>query len=139
MIRGRPKVTPVGSGRDDLARVIGMTAKTARVEAGWTQEEVARRVGLVTQVYGRLERGDMRPSIETFRQLVLVLKVSPDDLLGIHQRASADARRSRKRESRPLVQQLVHQCRELDARTLRIVLGVARALAPRNRRKRGRR
>jgi transcriptional regulator with XRE-family HTH domain len=48
-----------------------------------TQEEVARRIGLVTEVYGRLERGLMLPSVPTLLRLCLALGVDPNTLLGL--------------------------------------------------------
>ncbi|HEY0092769.1 MAG TPA: helix-turn-helix transcriptional regulator, partial [Archangium sp.] len=42
-----------------LAATIGTAARAARVQANLTQEDVAERVGLATEVYGRLERGGM--------------------------------------------------------------------------------
>ena len=113
---------------DKLARLIGKRARAARTATGWTQTEVAQRVEMASQVYGRLERGDMRPSIETFRNLILVLGIPAEELLGIHQERRANTRRSRRRESHPWVQQLIRHVRELDAERVRLLVKLARAL-----------
>jgi len=120
-------------GRDDR-----QDGETARKAAAWTQAEVAERVGIASQVYGRLERGEMRPSIDSFRNLVLVLGVAPEEALGIPRKRSADAGRSRKRES-TLVQQLIHAARDLDVERLLPLVKLARALVRAKPRKRGRR
>jgi transcriptional regulator with XRE-family HTH domain len=48
-----------------------------------TQEQVARAVGFVPVVYGRIERGDMLPSIPKLRDLCTTLGVSADVLLAL--------------------------------------------------------
>jgi transcriptional regulator with XRE-family HTH domain len=48
-----------------------------------TQEQVATSVGFVPTVYGRIERGDMLPSVPKLRELCLLLGVSADALLSL--------------------------------------------------------
>jgi len=48
-----------------------------------TQEQVARAVGFVPTVYGRIERGDMVPSVPKLRDLCRYLGVSADVLLSL--------------------------------------------------------
>ncbi|QRK07196.1 helix-turn-helix transcriptional regulator [Archangium violaceum] len=66
-----------------LASTIGTAARAARVRANLTQEDVAERVGLATEVYGRLERGGMLPSVPTLKKLCEVLHIPSDILLGL--------------------------------------------------------
>ena len=66
-----------------LAGTIGTAARAARVRANLTQEDVAERVGLATEVYGRLERGGMLPSVPTLKKLCEVLRIPSDVLLGL--------------------------------------------------------
>lgn len=66
-----------------LAATIGTAARAARVQANLTQEDVAERVGLATEVYGRLERGGMLPSVPTLRRLCETLRIPADVLLGL--------------------------------------------------------
>ncbi|HEX5750381.1 MAG TPA: helix-turn-helix domain-containing protein [Archangium sp.] len=66
-----------------LAGTIGTAARAARVQANLTQEDVAERVGLATEVYGRLERGGMLPSVPTLKKLCEVLRIPSDVLLGL--------------------------------------------------------
>ena len=66
-----------------LASTIGTAARAARVRANLTQEDVAERVGLATEVYGRLERGGMLPSVPTLKKLSEILHIPSDVLLGL--------------------------------------------------------
>ncbi|MET0402221.1 MAG: helix-turn-helix transcriptional regulator, partial [Cystobacter sp.] len=66
-----------------LAATIGTAARAARVRANLTQEDVAERVGLATEVYGRLERGGMLPSVPTLKRLCEILRIPSDVLLGL--------------------------------------------------------
>ena len=55
----------------------------ARRARGLTQGEVAERVDMSTEAYGRLERGGVMPRAETLRRLAVALSVSADLLLGL--------------------------------------------------------
>jgi transcriptional regulator with XRE-family HTH domain len=57
--------------------------RTARQELGWTQAEVAADIGVATEVYGRMERGLLQPSVRTLRKLAIALRVPTDTLLGL--------------------------------------------------------
>ena len=66
-----------------LSSILGAAVRTARVRAGLTQEDVAERIGMASEVYGRMERGQMLPRVENLRRLCLVLNVPPQELLGL--------------------------------------------------------
>ena len=72
-----------GAMDNELANTLGEAAREARIRAGLTQADVAERIGIVTEVYGRIERGLMLPSVETLRRLCRVLRVPSDVLLGL--------------------------------------------------------
>jgi transcriptional regulator with XRE-family HTH domain len=65
-----------------LMRSIGRAARLARRARKLTQEDVADRVGVSTQFYGRIERGNTLPSVTTLRRMLEVLDLSADELLG---------------------------------------------------------
>src|SRR4051812_8127723 len=115
--------------RDELAQALGAVARAAREREGLTQEDVAVQVDLVTQVYGRLERGGMLPSIETLRKLALGLRVSADELLGLGRERRAGAGHPRSGDDRPDFRRLIRYVRTLDPAGLRVLLVVAGALA----------
>jgi DNA-binding XRE family transcriptional regulator len=53
-----------------LAKHLGKAARTARMRVKLSQADVAERVGISTEVYGRLERGGMLPSVPTLLKAV---------------------------------------------------------------------
>ena len=69
---------------DDLQtrRAIGQAARAARNALRLTQEQVADALGMAAEVYGRIERGLMMPSVSTLIGIARVLKLTPDQLLG---------------------------------------------------------
>ncbi|WNG38622.1 helix-turn-helix transcriptional regulator [Archangium violaceum] len=66
---------------DLLQKTIGEAARTAREGLGLTQAQVAQKAGMSAQVYGRIERGGMMPSVPALRRLAAALGVSPAVLL----------------------------------------------------------
>lgn len=62
---------------------LGSRLRRARMRLDLTQAQVAREVGFVTTVYGRIERGDMLPSVPKLRELCLLLGISADVLLSL--------------------------------------------------------
>ena len=65
-----------------LRRAISRTAKEARAQLRMTQAEVADVLRMAPEVYGRIERGEFMPSVGTLANLAMVLRVTPDQLLG---------------------------------------------------------
>jgi transcriptional regulator with XRE-family HTH domain len=64
-----------------LAVGLGEVFREARQAASLTQADVAERAGLVTEVYGRVERGRMLPSLPKLRRLCVVLRVDANAAL----------------------------------------------------------
>ncbi|MGX4668361.1 helix-turn-helix domain-containing protein [Cerasibacillus sp. JNUCC 74] len=54
-----------------------------RVEAGYSQKDLAKELNITTSAYGYYEQGRNEPSLETVRLLAKKLDVSTDYLLGI--------------------------------------------------------
>ncbi|WNG34268.1 helix-turn-helix transcriptional regulator [Archangium violaceum] len=71
---------------DLLQKTIGEAARTAREGLGLTQAQVAQKAGMSAQVYGRIERGGMMPSVPALRRLAAALGVSPAVLLDMSPR-----------------------------------------------------
>jgi transcriptional regulator with XRE-family HTH domain len=65
---------------------LGEALRAARERTGWTQADVAERVGVATEVYGRMERGHMMPSVSSLRTLCVVLRLDADVALGLESR-----------------------------------------------------
>jgi DNA-binding XRE family transcriptional regulator len=66
-----------------LATTVGEGSRQARMRAGLTQADVAERIGVATEVYGRMERGKMLPSVPTLLRLCMALRSGPHELMGM--------------------------------------------------------
>lgn len=111
-----------------LASTVGATARSARARLGLTQADVAERVGIAMEVYSRMERGKVLPSVTTLRKLSQVLCISADTLLGLcgvdahgplNEGASTAAG-----EDPPRLRRLVRALRTLDPAQLKAALHV---------------
>lgn len=71
------------SQRGELGKQIGKALREARARSGRTQADIAERVGLATEVYGRMERGSVLPRAGTLRKLSKELGVSASFILGL--------------------------------------------------------
>ena len=64
---------------------LGDRIKSRRNELGWTQEELARRLGVRQNVVSRLEAGGVKtPNLPMIRRLARVLGVTADYLVGMY-------------------------------------------------------
>jgi transcriptional regulator with XRE-family HTH domain len=112
-----------------LASIIGQAAREARERAGLTQADVADRVGLVTEVYGRIERGGMVPSVPSLLRISRALRVPADVLLGLlnldgtPRNAEPSAE-----EERPELLPVIRTLRELDSEALKLLRQIAEAM-----------
>lgn len=113
-----------------LNQLLGAAVRSARQRLELTQADVAERVGLATEVYGRLERGHMLPSVRTLLKICTVLHLSADVTLGLvnpdRPVPVTDSPREPK-ESRE-VRRLVRSLRDMDPAKLRLMGQVANAL-----------
>lgn len=66
---------------EHLQKSLGDVCRTVRERLGLTQAQVAKQTCLAPEVYGRIERGGMMPSVPTLRKLALALGISADVLL----------------------------------------------------------
>jgi transcriptional regulator with XRE-family HTH domain len=117
---------------ENLLATLGGACREARKRMHLTQADVAERVGLVPEVYGRLERGHMAPSLQSLRRLCAVLGLSADVLLSL-QAAPASPRLApvappSPAES-PALRRLHRRIRHLSPRSLRMLSQFASALA----------
>ncbi len=65
-----------------LAINIGKNLADIRKRIGWTQGELAERIGVETETISRFERGATTPSLLTLQRLASVLNTSMAELLG---------------------------------------------------------
>lgn len=114
-----------------LAASIGSAARAARQRARLTQADVAERVGIASEVYGRLERGLMLPSVVTLRNLCAALAASADELLGLREPDGSwvAAEPPPSYGDSPELRRLIRRAQGLDRRKLRLLTLLAAALA----------
>lgn len=60
---------------------LGRNLKKARQSSGLTQREVADKVGINTNFYARLERGEEKPSLDTLKTIAKILKIKVSELV----------------------------------------------------------
>lgn len=87
----------------------GKIIAAERVKNGFSREQLAERVGIVTETLARYERGDRIPKKATIQKLAIILGVSEDYLMGKEsyglspdKRASLGSRLRQLRERRGL-------------------------------------
>lgn len=116
--------------KQKLATALGDAAREARRKAGLTQADVAERIGVATEVYGRLERGRLMPSVPTLRRLCLALHLPADALLALGSpRPPVWEQASPPRESEePAMRRLMRHVRKLSPAQLRALSLVAATL-----------
>ena len=115
--------------RLQLCKRLGKAAREARLQAGLTQADVAERIDVATEVYGRLERGLMLPSVLTFWRLCMVLRLPADPLLGFasKQRARGASPLPAERDT-PQVRRLMRSVRKLNDSQLRALSSMVAVL-----------
>jgi transcriptional regulator with XRE-family HTH domain len=115
-----------------LALHIGAVAREARLKAGLTQEEAAERIDVATEVYGRLERGNMLPSLPTLLRLCRALALDANPLLGFSSsQPPAWLQLDAPAREEPLpMRRLVRTVRRLKPRQVAALSHVASAMLP---------
>ncbi|RKH07759.1 helix-turn-helix domain-containing protein [Corallococcus praedator] len=116
----------------ELAGILGAAARTVRVRMGLTQADVADRIGMASEVYGRLERGHMLPSVQNLRRLCVVLNIPPHNMLGLGEEFAAPAPKEKVRargdEEPPEMRRLLRNLRRLTPVQLKLMNLVASAM-----------
>ncbi len=109
---------------------LGEVLREARLKAELTQADVAERVGVATEVYGRIERGNLTPSVPNLRKLCMVLRVDASAALGLDVREAAAwlKESAAPSEESPRLRRLLRTLRQLDDKQLSAVGYMARSL-----------
>jgi transcriptional regulator with XRE-family HTH domain len=138
----KPVSAPVDSPSTDslktkrkLAVRVGEVLRAARQERSLTQADVADRAGMVTEVYGRVERGQMLPSLPKLRKLCLVLRVDANvalKLAGHEEPSWLEDTPEPDMEGSPRMRRLLRTLRQLDDEQLAALHVMANTLAKRS-------
>jgi transcriptional regulator with XRE-family HTH domain len=67
---------------------VGVKIKKVRELKNLTQEYLAEQVGMTTSGYSRIERGEVKISLDRLQQVAMVLGVQPNDLTNFDESAS---------------------------------------------------
>jgi transcriptional regulator with XRE-family HTH domain len=116
-----------------LATTVGGASRLARMRAGLTQADVAGSIGVATEVYGRMERGKMLPSVPTLLRLCVVLRSGPDELMGMAPRGSGrespwDSEVPSGLDDTPEMRRVLRSLRRLNRPQLKLMYLVANAI-----------
>ena len=71
----------------DLVALLGRNVRTARLERGLSQEQLALDAGMKRSYVSELERGLRNPTVRALGRLAEALKLEPDVLLRPDHRA----------------------------------------------------
>ncbi|MDC0712781.1 helix-turn-helix transcriptional regulator [Stigmatella sp. ncwal1] len=71
-------------------RTLGRNIRQARHRLGLTQEQMAERINMTPEVYGRMERGYLVPRLERFVVICRVLGETPNRLISSHEPSTAE-------------------------------------------------
>jgi transcriptional regulator with XRE-family HTH domain len=121
-----------------LRATLGKAARQARIRSGLTQADVAESIGTVTEVYGRMERGKLLPSVPTLLRLCVALQSGPHELMGFVPVASGENKSpwdalkpAPGQPETPELQRLVRRLGRLHRSDLRLVLLLVTSLVTR--------
>lgn len=116
----------------ELSRHLGKVAREARLKAGFTQEDAAERIGVATEVYGRMERGKMLPSVPTLVKVCRALSLDANPLLGFStsQPPAWLTQQPSPEEEAPEVRRLLRTVRQLKPHQLIALNTAANAMLP---------
>ena len=67
--------------RDPLLLKVGELLRSARQKKGWSQEKVAFQSEISSDYYGRVERGNVNPSLTTLYKVATALDTTVSNLL----------------------------------------------------------
>lgn len=113
---------------------LGSVARDARKRAELTQEDVAERLGVASEVYGRMERGIIMPSVPTLRKICRTLGVSASELLGLEvaELPASSVSPQTWEEDPPELRRLLRRLRTMDKAQLAAIRTVASVMQTQN-------
>lgn len=96
MPRSRLKLPPLDLGKE----TIGQRLARLRKEQGYSQVELAEKIGLTQSLISDYERGRLRLNAEMLARFALALDVSADAIIGLQASAATGKPKSRKIQRR---------------------------------------
>lgn len=65
---------------DTTTKKVAKKLKSLRLERNLTQVELATKADISSNYYAKIERGEIRPSVEMYESIAKVLKVTASDI-----------------------------------------------------------
>jgi len=65
---------------DSTTRKVAKRLKALRIDRDLTQSDVAEKADMSTNYYAKIERGELRPSVDIYERLAKALKVTASDI-----------------------------------------------------------
>jgi transcriptional regulator with XRE-family HTH domain len=65
---------------DSTTRKVAKRLKALRLDRDLTQSDVAEKADMSTNYYAKIERGELRPSVDIYERLAKALKVTASDI-----------------------------------------------------------
>ena len=65
---------------DNTTRKVAKMIRSLRLERGLTQAQVAEKAKLNTNYYAKIERGEVKSSVEAYEGIARALKVTASDI-----------------------------------------------------------
>ena len=65
---------------DGTTKKVAKKLKVLRLERGLTQAEIAEKAKMSVNYYAKIERGEVRPSVDIYERLAKALKVTASDI-----------------------------------------------------------
>lgn len=65
---------------DSTTRKVAKKLKALRLDRDLTQSDVAEKADMSTNYYAKIERGELRPSVDIYERLAKALKVTASDI-----------------------------------------------------------
>lgn len=65
---------------DGTTKKVAKKLKVLRLERGLTQAEIAEKAKMSVNYYAKIERGEVRPSVDIYERLAKALKATASDI-----------------------------------------------------------
>jgi transcriptional regulator with XRE-family HTH domain len=65
---------------DSTTRKVAKKLKALRLNRKFTQADIAEKAKMSTNYYAKIERGEVRPSVDIYERLAKALKVTASDI-----------------------------------------------------------
>lgn len=65
---------------DSTTKKVAKRLKTLRLDRDLTQADIAEKAKMSTNYYAKIERGEVRPSVDIYERLAKALKVTSSDI-----------------------------------------------------------